>query len=47
MITVRVDSELSEEFELKVGINKGSVLSPFHFVVMVHVVVELTRELTT
>ena len=26
---VRVDSELSEEFEVKVGIHHGSVLSPF------------------
>ena len=29
---VRVDSELSEEFEAKVGMHQGSVLSPFlHF----------------
>ena len=28
-IRVRVDSELSEELEVKVGINQGSVLSPF------------------
>ena len=26
---VRVDSELSEEFEVKVGMHQGSVLSPF------------------
>ena len=26
---VRVDSELSEEFEVNVGMHKGSVLSPF------------------
>ena len=30
-IRVRVDSELSEEFEVKVGIHQGSVLSPFCF----------------
>ena len=28
---VRVDSELSEEFEVKVGMYQGSVLSPFFF----------------
>ena len=28
---VRVDSELSEEFEVKVGVYQGSVLSPFIF----------------
>ena len=26
---IRVDSELSEEFEVKVGMHQGSVLSPF------------------
>ena len=26
---VRVDSELSEEFEVKVGMQQGSMLSPF------------------
>ena len=26
---VRVDSDLSEEFEVKVGMHQGSVLSPF------------------
>ena len=26
---VRVDSELSEDFEVKVGMHQGSVLSPF------------------
>ena len=28
---VRVDSELSEEFEVKVGMHQESVLSPFPF----------------
>ena len=34
---VRVDSELSEEFEVKVWIHQGSKLSPFPFVVVVDV----------
>ena len=34
---VRVASELSEEFEVKVGMHQGSVLSPFHFVVVLDV----------
>ena len=29
---VRVDSELSEEIEVKVGMHQGSVLSPFLFI---------------
>ena len=41
---VRVDSELSVEFEVKVGIHEGSVLSPFFFAVMVDIVTELARE---
>ena len=41
---VRVDSELSEEFEVKVEIHQGSVLSPFLFVVVVDVVTEFARE---
>ena len=41
---VRVDSELSEEFEVKVGIHQGSVLSPFLFAVVVDVVTESARE---
>ena len=41
---VRVDSELSEEFEAKVEMHQGSVLSPFLFAVMVDVVTEFTRE---
>ena len=36
--TVRVDSELSEEFEVNVGMHQGSVLSPFLFEVVVDVV---------
>ena len=39
--TVRVDCELSEEVEVKVGMQQGSVLSPFLFVIMVDVVIEL------
>ena len=41
---VRVDSELSEEFEVKVGMHQGSVLSPFLFAVVIHVVTEFARE---
>ena len=41
---VRVDSELSGEFEVKVGMHQGSVLSPFIFAVVVDVVNELARE---
>ena len=41
---VRVDSELSEEFEVKVRIYQGSVLSPFHFAVVVDVVTEFAGE---
>ena len=36
---VRVDSELSEELEVKVGMHKGSVLS-----VVLDVVIEFARE---
>ena len=39
---VRVDSELSEEFEVKVRMHRGSVLSPFLFAVVVDVVTELS-----
>ena len=42
--TVGVDSELSEEFEVKVGMHQGSVLSPFLFEIMVNFVTELARE---
>ena len=40
---VRVDSELSEEYEVKVWIHQGSVLSPF-IAVVVDVVTELAKE---
>ena len=36
-----MDSELSEEFEVKVGIHDGSVLSLFLFALVVDVVTEL------
>ena len=39
----RVNSELSEEFEVKVGMHQGSVLSPCLFAVVVDVVTELAR----
>ena len=41
---VRVDSVLSEEFEVKVEIHQGSVLSPFLFALVVDVVTEFDRE---
>ena len=41
---VRVDSELSEEFEVNVGIHQGSVLSRFLFAVVVDVVTEFARD---
>ena len=41
---VRVDSDLSEEFEVKVGMHQGSVLSPFLFAVVVDVVIEFDRK---
>ena len=40
---VGVDSELSEEFEVKVGMHQGYVLSHFLFAVVVDVVTELAR----
>ena len=41
---VRVDSELSEELEVKVGMHQGSMLSHFLFAVVVDVVTEFARE---
>ena len=41
---VRVDSELSMELEVKVGMHLGSVMSPFIFAVVVDVVTEFARE---
>ena len=38
---VRLDSELSEVFEVKVGMHQGSVLSPFLLAFVVDVVTEL------
>ena len=43
-IRVRVDSKMSEEFEVKVGMHQGSVQPPFILAVMVDVVTEFTRE---
>ena len=40
---VRVDSELSEEIEVKVRKHQGSVLSPFPFALVVDVVTEFAR----
>ena len=39
-----MDSELSEEFEVKVWMYQGSVLSPFLFAEVVDVVTEFSRE---
>ena len=41
---VRVDSELSEEFEVNVGMHQGSVPSHFLFAVVVDVVDELATD---
>ena len=38
---VRLDSELSEQFEVKVGMHQVSVLSPFLFTVVIEAVTEL------
>ena len=40
---VIVDLELSEEFDSKVGMYQGSVLSPFVFADVVDVVIEFAR----
>ena len=39
-----MDSELSEEYEIKVGMHQGSVMSPFLFAVVVDVITEFARE---
>ena len=41
---VRVNSELSEDFVVKVGMHQGSVLSPFHLALVVDIVTEFARE---
>ena len=41
-----MDSELSEEFDVKVGMHQGSVLSPFLFAVVVDVINEFARGCT-
>ena len=41
---VRVDSELSKKFVIKVGMQPGSVLLPYLFAVVVDVVTEFTGE---
>ena len=40
---VRVGLELSEEFEVKVGVHQGSMLLPLVFAIMVDVVMENVR----
>ena len=40
---VRVGSAYSEEFEIKVGLHQGSVLSPLLFAIVVDVVTEKAR----
>ena len=37
---IRAASQLSDEFEVKVGMHQGSVLSPFLFALVVDVVTE-------
>ena len=41
---LRVDSEFSEEIEVKVGMHRGSVLLPFIFAVVVNVITYFARE---
>ena len=43
-VRVRVDSELSEEFDIKVRMHQGSLLLPFRLEVVVDVISELVRE---
>ena len=38
-----MDFELSDEFEVKVWMHQGSVLSPFLFAVVVNVITEFVR----
>ena len=42
--SVRVESELSESFDVKVGVHQGSVLSPFLFITVMDVLSESVRE---
>ena len=39
-----MDSELSEEYDVKVGMHQGSILSPILFAVVVDVVTEFSRD---
>ena len=39
-----MDTELSEEFDVKVGMHQGFMLLPFLFAVVVDVVTEFARE---
>ena len=41
---VKVDCELSEELEAKVGMHRGSVLLPFLFAVVKDVVTQFARD---
>ena len=41
---LRVDSNLSERLELKIWMHQGSVLSHFHFPVVINIVTEITTE---
>ena len=43
-ISVIVDSKLSKEFTVKVGMHQGSVMSTFLFAVVIDFVTELTSE---
>ena len=38
-----MSSEVSEEFEVKVGMHQGSLLSPFNFAEVVDVITEFAR----
>ena len=42
---VRVGSAYSEEFEVKVGVHQGSVLSPLLFAIVVDVITENARRM--